>query len=156
MCEDDDQLLSLYQALRAIHFDPLGKPSAWENLTDVLEILAVGQGIKPAHLSGHGFRSERLLGDLESLARKHGLLTLRTPPHRPHRHREPKVDRGFLEWQQERERHAASATGAVLWIYRDFRLSSSRLVQPALPGPTHRQRKGIPPCSVWPARWTRS
>ena len=69
MCEDDDRLRSLYRALRSIHFDPLEKPSPWENLTDVLEILAVWQGIKPAHLSGHGFRSERLLVDLESVAR---------------------------------------------------------------------------------------
>ena len=68
MCEDDDRLRSLYRALRSIPFDPLEKPSPWENLTDVLEILAVWQGIKPAHLSGHGFRSERLLVDLESVA----------------------------------------------------------------------------------------
>ena len=115
----DDKLLVLYRALRSICFDPLEKPSAWEDLTDVLEILAVWKGIKPAHLNGHGFRSERLLADLESVARKHGLLTLRTPPHLPHQHREPRVARGFLEWQQQRERRAASAAGEVLWIYRD-------------------------------------
>ena len=119
MCIADDKLLALYGALRSIRFDPVEKPSAWENLTDVLEILAVWKGIKPAHLNGHGFRSERLLADLESVARKHGLLTLRTPPHLPHQHREPRVARGFLEWQQERERCEASAAGEVLWIYRD-------------------------------------
>lgn len=125
MCEDDDRLRSLYRALRSIHFDPFEKPSPWENLTDVLEILAVWQGIKPAHLSGHGFRSERLLVDLESVARQYGLLTLRTPPHRPHWHREPSVERGFLAWHQQRERHEASATGEVLWIYRDALLKTS-------------------------------
>jgi hypothetical protein len=119
MCEDDDRLRSLYRALRTIHVDPLEKPSLWENLTDVLEILAVGQGIKPAHLSGHGFRSERLLVELASVAAKHGLWTLRTPPHRPHWHREPRVHRGFLEWHQQRARHAAFAAGEVLWISRD-------------------------------------
>jgi len=36
MCEDDDRLRSLYRALRSIHFDPLEKPSPWENLTAVL------------------------------------------------------------------------------------------------------------------------
>ena len=41
MCEDDDRLRSLYRALRSIPFDPREKPSPWENLTDVLEILAV-------------------------------------------------------------------------------------------------------------------
>ena len=48
MCGDDDRLRSLYRALRSIPFDPLEKPSPWENVTDVLEILAVWQGIKPA------------------------------------------------------------------------------------------------------------
>ena len=125
MCEDDDRLRSLYRALRSIHFDPLEKPSPWENLTDVLEILAVWQGIKPAHLSGHGFRSERLLVDLESVARQYGLITLRTRPHWPHWHREPSVERGFLEWYQQRQRHEASAAGEVLWIYRDAWLKTS-------------------------------
>ena len=126
MCKDDDEWRSLYRALRSIRFDPLEKPSPWENLTDVLEILAVWQGIKPAHLSGRGFRSERLLVDLESVALQYGLLTLRTPPHWPHWHREPSVDRGFLEWHQQRQRHEASAAGAVLWIYRDALLKNPR------------------------------
>jgi hypothetical protein len=119
MSVDDDRLRALYHELRAIPFDEAEKPSAWENLTDVLEILAVWKGIKPMHLNGGGLRSQRLLVDLESVALKYGLLTLRTGPHRPHQHREPKVDRGFLRWQRERERTAASLAGEVLWIYRD-------------------------------------
>ena len=125
MCDDDDRLRSLYRALRSIHFDPLEKPSHWERLTDVLEILAVRQGIKPAHLSGHGFRSQQLLLALESVAGKHGLLTLRTPPHQPHWHREPRVEHGFLEWHRQCQQHEASAAGAVLWIYRNTSLRPS-------------------------------
>ena len=70
-------------------------------------------------MSGQGYRSERLLLDLESVARQYGLLTLRTPPHRPLWHREPRVERGFLEWYQQRQWQEASAAGEVLWIYRD-------------------------------------
>lgn len=125
MHEDDDSLQSLYRALRSIPFDPLEKPSPWENLTDVLEILAVWQGIKPAHLSGHGFRSQRLLVDLESVARQYGLLTLRTRPHWPHWHREPGIERGFLEWHQRRQQQEASAAGKVLWIYREAVLKTA-------------------------------
>jgi hypothetical protein len=52
-------------------------------------------------------------------------LTLRTPPHRPSWHREPRVERGFLEWYQQRQQQEASAAGEVLWIYRDARQKHS-------------------------------
>jgi len=40
----------LFQDLRRLTQPTQDKPALSENLTDVLEILAVGEGIKPAHL----------------------------------------------------------------------------------------------------------
>jgi hypothetical protein len=105
--------------LRNVHFDSTEKPSRWENLTDILEILAVLEGLKPSHLNGHGLRSGRLLDTLESIAGNHGLLTLRTPPHPPHHHREPNVEKEFLGWLNEREAREATQSEPVLWVYRD-------------------------------------
>jgi hypothetical protein len=122
---EDDKLQALYRELRAVEFDPVQKPCAWENLTDVLEILAVSKGIKPSHLNGCGLQSPRLLTALEWVAAEHGLRTLRTRPPRPPHHQEPRVPRAFLEWQQACERHAASVAGEVLWLYHDPSLITS-------------------------------
>src|SRR5580692_11238663 len=101
-------ILALYRDLRKIRFDPDDKPSLSENLTDVLEIAAVATAVKPAHLNGHGFRSGKLLGDLNTVARSHGLLTCRRQPHSPYWHRVPDVDPEYLAWQAELDREQAA------------------------------------------------
>ena len=51
----------LLKKLRALRFDSKDKPDRHENLLDILEIVAVNAGSKPAHLNGQGFRSADLL-----------------------------------------------------------------------------------------------
>ena len=147
MCMTDDKLRNLYRDLRSVDFDPAQKPCAWENLTDVLEILAVGKGIKPAHLNGCGLQSPSLLTALESVAAKHGLRTLRTRPPRPPQYQEPGVPRGFLEWQQASQRRAASTAGEVLWLYHNpsLRTSIERLLDG---GGDETEVLGYPACCV--------
>src|SRR5580693_1563731 len=100
----EPRLLALYQDLRGLRFDLSEKPSRWQNLTDLLEILAVAHGIKPTHLNGQGLRSEQLLAELAAVANQHALLTRRTRPLPPFRHREPDVDREYRDWERDLKR----------------------------------------------------
>ncbi len=121
----EPRILALYQDLRRVNFDPQEKPSLSENLTDILEILAVAQGIKPSHLNGHGLRSERLLRDLEPVACRHGLLTCRTRPHAPYWHRPPNIDAEYLAWQTDVQKRQAASSPDVLWVYQDPAIEAS-------------------------------
>jgi hypothetical protein len=106
-------LRDLHRRLRAVWFDPLEKPSAWENLTDRLEVLAVAAGIKPTHLNGRGTRSEPTIAAIESVAREVGVLTQRAAPHPDYEHRDPDVPAEYLAYHRDRARRRDSAAPPV-------------------------------------------
>ena len=112
----------LFLQLRQLRFNPQSKPSEWENLTDILELAAVAQGIKPAHLNGHGLRDDQLLDNLEALAKDHSLHSLRSQPHPSIRLLQPKVEQDFLDWQDQQDRKRAAESDDVLWLYKDSAL----------------------------------
>src|SRR6185295_10421322 len=73
-----DRILSLFQDLQPLALQTRGKPDPRENLADILKIVAVASGIRPAHLQGQGLSDEEQLALVERTARRHGLITLRT------------------------------------------------------------------------------
>ncbi len=119
----DKRLHSLFQDLRQLRFHSTDKPSRTENLTDILEIVAVMAGLKPAHLSGQGFRSGALIDALERMAARHGLLSLRTKEIKPYRHRRPRYDPAIYRWETDSEERRRQAGVDVLWIYREASLN---------------------------------
>lgn len=143
----DNSILQLYQDLRQLQFDRDIKQSEWENQTDVLEILAVAGGIKPAHLNGHGMRDEHLLDALEKLSASHGLHALRLSPHPPTRLSKPNLEPEFLDWCDARDRTLASESPKVLWIYKEP--STRRLIEELSAGSSDESvALGYPRCCV--------
>ena len=92
MGNNSTEASGLFRQLRLLRFDIKEKESHRENLLDVLEIVAVAVGDKPAHLNGQGLRSPVLLSQLDEIAARHGLHSLRTHPVIPHVHRLPRID----------------------------------------------------------------
>lgn len=115
-----ETLRPLFNAMRTVDFCEGEKQSRDENLLDVLEIIAVAAGIKPAHLNGHGFRSERLLSDLESVASAFGLTTKRTTSCLPYRHRVSNVPSEVRAWAEQQARVRQQTEPDVLWIFKDI------------------------------------
>jgi len=137
----------LFLALRGIPADPTDKPDPAENLTDTLEIVAVQAGIKPAHLSGQGMRSERILVSLEEIANQHGLLTLRTNAIRRYRERMPAYEAKISEWQRDQDELKRKTIPYILWIYKDPSLGP--LIQHTVEGRSDVSKVlGYPQCCV--------
>jgi hypothetical protein len=131
----------LFRELCALRFGE-GKPDSHENLLDVLELMAVALGRKPAHLQGHGQYDQATLAAIEALAAKHGLLVRRTPGFDGLTHRPYRGDREFQAFMDGRERNGE---WEVLWVYRDAPLTS------AIDEVVHGQRRpgevlGYPEC----------
>jgi uncharacterized protein YchJ len=124
---NSEQLRSLFDELRSIRFGETEKPSRAENLTDILEIVAVFAGLKPSHLSGHGFRSESLMLTLEQIAPRYGLLTMRTSKCKHFRRRRPNYESAIVRWQDQTDERKASRDGDVLWIYKNPSLTDEIL-----------------------------
>lgn len=124
-------LQRLYQSLRTVRFDPIAKPSRWENLTDILEVLAVAAGLKPAHLNGRGSYSAATLEDLERIALQYGLKSQRTLQHLEYHHRVPRMDAGLYQHHLQQQRIRQQQLPPVLWIYQQDLLRDGilRLVQ---------------------------
>ena len=141
------KLQPLFEYLLKVRFDPAEKPSQGENLTDILEIVAVATGIKLAHLNGQGFRSECLLGTLEEIAKHHGLLTMRTNQIKGYKHRKSKYDDEIYLAQKEMDEHERLNKPDVLWIYKDPSLRIAIL--DTANGAIHASRVlGYPECCV--------
>ena len=98
-----------------------GKPDEQENLLDILELVAVHCGEKPAHLQGKGQHDDATLDAIEALALRHGLIARRTVPMPTWTHRAPRIDPGYAAWQAANERTGGPG---VLWVYRDPALAS--------------------------------
>jgi len=138
---------SLFRALRRLIFDPTEKPDIPENLTDILEIVAVELSSKPSHLNGQGFRSDRLMGQLEDVCSQFGLRTMRTRPIRPFLHRFPNYERKIVDWETEKEELERLSGPDVLWIYKDAEIPAR--IQDAVAGKTDTARAlGYPGCCV--------
>jgi uncharacterized protein YchJ len=102
-----------------------GKPDPHENLTDILELVAVSTGIRLAHLQGHGQHDEERLATIERIAHSHGLRTLRTPSLKPFFHRAPRYDQGIVEWQSADDLENQHRRPEVVWVYSDDRLAAA-------------------------------
>ncbi len=112
------KLIDLFNDLRRINFNSEEKPSDAENLTDILEIVAVAADIKPTHLNGQGCISLELINNLEKIASRHDLLTLRTKSIKPYMHRKPNYDLEIFEWNQN-NLIDRNKWPDILWIYKD-------------------------------------
>jgi hypothetical protein len=108
----------LFQDLRPFVVQTEGKPSLHENLLDVLEVVAVAQGLRPAHLQGNGFRDARRLEAFEQIARRHRLATLRTKRVTRRLCRAPEFERELADWITETEAASQQADPDVLWVFR--------------------------------------
>lgn len=143
----NDALRALFYQLQKLKFDLAEKPSGRENLTDILEIVAVAAGIKPAHVNGQGTRSETLLLELEKIASERSLLALRTHPILPYLHRSPNYDSRFAAWQDEQTKQECLSSPFVLWIYKDSSLKKA-ILNAVNGGPWITRVLGYPECCV--------
>ena len=113
---------ALFRDLRPLAAATPGKPDPHENLTDILEIVGVAAGIRPAHLQGQGQHDEERLAFVERIAHRPGLTTLRTKTLRPYFHRAPR--RELIEAENvtapEKQRRGLE----VLWVFADARLAA--------------------------------
>jgi hypothetical protein len=105
----------LFADLRKIRFG-VDRPDQHENLLDVLEVAAVFENLKPAHLHGQGLRDAETLAAFEKVALKHQLRVHRTQHVSGWSHRPYRGEPDFGAW---RERPSTAAEDQVLWIYRD-------------------------------------
>jgi hypothetical protein len=104
-------------------------PSIHEMLTDLLEVVEVANGMKPAHLAGQGGGETWRRDRFARCAEKAGLLTLRTPePRRPEDCRTALAGEFPLVAAALRERAARAAFPSfpeVVWIHREASLGPS-------------------------------
>jgi hypothetical protein len=101
----------LFEELMKLCAPTDNKPMLSENLTDVLEILAVAEDIKPAHLNGQGFRSNWLQERLQSIAPSHGLLAIRTPMISRFQYRPPSFWPEVALWLREQDEAREATEG---------------------------------------------
>src|SRR5438045_3426327 len=94
-----DELLPLFRDLQPMAAPTPGKPDPHENLTDILEVVAVASGLRPAHLQGQGQHDDRRVAALEAIACGHGLSTLRTRSLIPYFHRARGYDARIIEFE---------------------------------------------------------
>jgi hypothetical protein len=125
MPNDPTTLRELLSDLRSLPFGLPDKPDPWQNLTDMLELLAVAAGTKPAHLQGQGFRSEAVIHGLEAVAPRYGLCCLRTPALRNYRHRHPDYDPKIIVWEDRRTAAEQALAPGLLWVYADRELEAA-------------------------------
>jgi hypothetical protein len=110
--------MALFRELRAVNFGA-GKPDEHENLLDILEIVAVLVGLKPAHLQGQGQHDEATSLALTEIALRHGLLAHQSKGFAEWKHRPYRGDQSFQAWMDGPERNG---DWQVLWVYREPQL----------------------------------
>lgn len=115
----DNRVRGLFEDLRRLRFDTDGFRPEPVNLGDVLEVIAVAVGLKPAHLNGQAFRSAMLFNDLEHLAARYDFVTLRTKSVRHHYPRMPRYDQAIYRCLNDEREQARQAVPDVLWVYSD-------------------------------------
>lgn len=120
---------ALFSELQALIAPTRGKPDPHENLTDVLEIMPVGEGLKPAHVQGQGMRDSARLESVEAIATRHGLRALRTQPVLAFFHRPPNIPQMVLDGQRADERARLNAEPPVdaSMESNEYRIASTML-----------------------------
>ena len=144
----NDVRLSLFSKLLAVSQESKERPDKAENLTDVLEILAVFDGLRPVHTSGgQHFHSESLCTNLEGIVCEFGLTSLRTLVIEPFNHHSPRIPKEVwtaFDEANARDRHQQPKP---LWIYRDP--AAADRIQRAVDGKMSRSETlGYPKCCV--------
>lgn len=119
--------IGFFRDLQSLAMPTPGKPDPHENLTDILELVAVAEGLKPAHLQGQGHHDEGRLGVLETICQSHGLRTLRTRPLIPFLHRPRRYDAKIVAFEDDDNVRRQKEGPDVLWVY------ASSEVEPRLP-----------------------
>jgi uncharacterized protein YchJ len=120
-----DRILSLFQDLQPLALQTPGKPDPHENLTDILEIVAVAAGIRPAHLQGQGQHDEERLAFVERTARRHDLMTLRTRGLIPFLHRPRRYEHRIIEFQEADHEKKQREGPEVLWVHADEKAATA-------------------------------
>lgn len=118
-------LASLFQDLQPVAEPTVGKPDPHENLTDILEVVAVAAGLRPAHLQGQGQHDPRRVAALEGIAHRHGLSTLRTRTLIPFFHRSRTYDAQILEFEDADNVRKQQEGPEVLWVYADAEVGAT-------------------------------
>src|SRR6266571_3396468 len=122
-----DRILSLFQDLQPLALQTRGKPDPHENLTDILEIVAVAGGIRPAHLQGQGQSDEERLALVERTARRHWLITLRTRTLIPFLHRPRRYERQIIEFENADQVKKQREGPEVVWVFTDKKVEAAIL-----------------------------
>ncbi len=99
--------------------------SIHEMLIDILEVVEVAEGLKPAHLAGQGGGEAWRREEFERSAAAAGLLTLRTPGMLPPADRNAGVAGEFPLVAAALQAQAPRPAPEVLWIYRDASLGAA-------------------------------
>ena len=116
---------SLFRSLWSVGLDRRHL-SIHEMLTDILEVVEVAAGLKPAHLAGQGGGEAWRREEFEGSAAAAGLLTLRTPGMPPPADRNTGVASEFpLVAAALQARAPPHPAPQVLWIYRDASLGTA-------------------------------
>jgi hypothetical protein len=113
----NDASRTLFRDLQPLAQVTAGKPDPHENLTDVLEIVAVAEGIRRAHLQGQGQHDEGRLAVIERIVHSHGLMTLRTTTLLPFQHRRPRYNPRIIDWEDARQLERQQHGPDVVWVY---------------------------------------
>jgi len=143
----NDVRLSLFSKLLAVSQESKERPDKAENLTDVLEILAVFDGFRPAHASSQQFHSESLCAKLEGIVSEFGLTSLRTLVIEPFNHHSPRIPNEVLTAFDEANARDRHLQPKPLWIYRDP--ATADRIQSAVNGKISRSEAlGYPECCI--------
>lgn len=120
-----NSLLSLFRDLQPLAVQTPGKPDPHENVTDILEIVAVAEGLRRAHLQGQGQHDEQRLAVVERIARGHGLMTLRTRTLIPFLHRQRRYETRIIEFEDTDNVRKQEEGPEVVWVYADGRVAAT-------------------------------
>jgi hypothetical protein len=101
-----------------------GKPDPHENLTDLLELMAVAEGGRPAHLQGQGQRDADRISWVQRIAARHGLRTMTTKPVLPFRHRPPSIAQVIIDMDRDTDLRRQQEGHDVLWVFSDERVGA--------------------------------
>ena len=120
-----DKIDSLFRDVQPLAKVTEGKPAPHENLADILEIVAVASGIRPAHLQGQRQHDDQRLAEIEGIAERHGLKTIRTKTLKPFFHRTPRFDQGIIDFENADNQKKQDDGPDVVWVYLDENVAAA-------------------------------
>ena len=120
-----DKIDSLFRDVQPLAKVTEGKPAPHENLADILEIVAVASGIRPAHLQGQRQHDDQRLAEIEGIAERHGLKTIRTKTLKPFFHRTPRFDQGIIDFENADNQKKQDDGPDVAGVYLDENVAAA-------------------------------